>query len=248
MGEKFFTISYDDGLEQDREIIRLMEQYGIRGTFNISSGLFGKKTYIKRLGDLGYKEEETCPAGSRVHVPHNILDEKAAVELYSHPNVEVASHSVHHLNQSKMTREEVKEEVTEDIRQLSELFGYRVRGHAFPYGSYNENVLDALKDAGIYYARKVSMLQKPKNFAFDRSQILLMPTCWHLDSFAEKLLDQFIAAPAGKEDQVFYMWGHGYELDYGSKRGNYGHLEHLFRKVSEAKDVICVTNRELYEA
>lgn len=43
MGEKLFTVSYDDGTEQDCRIIALMEQYGIKGTFNISSGLFGKK-------------------------------------------------------------------------------------------------------------------------------------------------------------------------------------------------------------
>ena len=47
MGEKLFSVSYDDGTEQDRRIIALMERYGIRGTFNLSSGLFGKKTYIR---------------------------------------------------------------------------------------------------------------------------------------------------------------------------------------------------------
>ena len=38
MGEKYFTVSYDDGTEQDIRVIALMEKYGIKGTFNISSG------------------------------------------------------------------------------------------------------------------------------------------------------------------------------------------------------------------
>jgi len=42
------------------------------------------------------------------------------------------------------------------------------------------------------------------------------------------------------------MWGHGYELDFGTKRGNYEHLEHLFQMISKVPDVVCVTNRELF--
>ena len=43
------------------------------------------------------------------------------------------------------------------------------------------------------------------------------------------------------------MWGHGYELDYGTDQGSYERLERLFKMVHEAKDVCCVTNRELFE-
>jgi peptidoglycan/xylan/chitin deacetylase (PgdA/CDA1 family) len=46
MGKKYFTISYDDGLEQDMRIVELMKKYGIKGTFNLSSELFGQKTMI----------------------------------------------------------------------------------------------------------------------------------------------------------------------------------------------------------
>ena len=34
MGKKYFTLSFDDGLEQDKRVIRLMRQYGLKGTFN----------------------------------------------------------------------------------------------------------------------------------------------------------------------------------------------------------------------
>ena len=74
-----------------------------------------------------------------------------------------------------------------------------------------------------------------------------MPTCSQLDPFAEELLREFIAAPACKEDMVFFLWGHGYELDYGTELGSFAHLEKLFQMVSAAKDVRCVTNRELFD-
>ena len=35
---KAFTTSYDDGFQQDAALIHLMEQYGIRGTFNLNGG------------------------------------------------------------------------------------------------------------------------------------------------------------------------------------------------------------------
>ena len=53
MGQKLFTLSFDDGTEQDCRLIALMEKYGVKGTFNISSGIFGRKSYIKRVGNGG---------------------------------------------------------------------------------------------------------------------------------------------------------------------------------------------------
>lgn len=246
MGNKYFTVSFDDGLAQDREIIRLMEKYGIRGTFNISSGLFGERTYIQRIGDLGFKTVPEMGKNPKQFAEHFILPKDEAVELYSHPNVEVASHGVHHLHQNKFTMEEARDELLADIEALSELFGYRVIGHAFPYGSYNDNVLTVLKDAGVRYARSAMMMKKPKDFSFDPNRLIINPTCWALDSFAEEMLQKFIAAPDTGEMQVFYMWAHGYEFDYGSKRGNFAHLEKLFAMASGASGINFVTNGELY--
>lgn len=41
------------------------------------------------------------------------------------------------------------------------------------------------------------------------------------------------------------MWGHGYELDYGTKLGNDEYLETIFKTVADAKDICFVTNAEL---
>lgn len=50
--KKYFTLSYDDGLEQDKQIIDLLKKYGIRATFNLNSGLFGSKEKIEYIGKL----------------------------------------------------------------------------------------------------------------------------------------------------------------------------------------------------
>lgn len=37
---KALTLSYDDGVETDIELIRILDEYGILATFNLNSGCF----------------------------------------------------------------------------------------------------------------------------------------------------------------------------------------------------------------
>ena len=60
MGKKYFTLSFDDGLEQDKRVIRLMRQYGFKGTFNLNAGLLGTRGEVKGLGTFSFQD---CPEG-----------------------------------------------------------------------------------------------------------------------------------------------------------------------------------------
>ena len=40
---KVLTLSYDDGTIHDRRLVAMMNEYGIRGTFNLNSGMFSQK-------------------------------------------------------------------------------------------------------------------------------------------------------------------------------------------------------------
>lgn len=39
MAKKYFTLSFDDGLEQEKRLLCLMRKYGLKGTFNLNAGL-----------------------------------------------------------------------------------------------------------------------------------------------------------------------------------------------------------------
>ena len=242
MGRKYFTISYDDGLEQDEKLIALMKQYGIRGTFNLSSGLFGKKSYIRRIGDMGM-DADSNRKGKCVN--HFILPKDRAVSIYR--DVEVASHGKHHLNETKLSDSELREEIEEDAAFLSDMFQKPVHGHIVPYGAVNAEVREVMAGAGLTYGRMATMMKKPVDFKARVRDGMIVPTCWHLDSFAVPCLEKFLSTPAEDGDLVFYMWGHGYELDYGTKRGNWEYIERIFRMAKDAEDVIKVTNGELVE-
>ena len=44
---KAFTLSYDDGVTQDIRLIEMMNQFGIKGTFNLNSGLLGQNGTVR---------------------------------------------------------------------------------------------------------------------------------------------------------------------------------------------------------
>ena len=37
--KKAVTFSYDDGVTQDRRLVEMMNTYGVKGTFNLNSGM-----------------------------------------------------------------------------------------------------------------------------------------------------------------------------------------------------------------
>ena len=49
---KAFTMSYDDGVEQDIRLIDIMEKHGLKGTFNLNSGLFAPEGTVYPAGQI----------------------------------------------------------------------------------------------------------------------------------------------------------------------------------------------------
>ena len=48
--KKAVTFSYDDGVTQDIRLIELLNQYGLKCTFNLNSETLGKKGTLTRVG------------------------------------------------------------------------------------------------------------------------------------------------------------------------------------------------------
>ena len=60
---KAFTMSYDDGVVQDKRLIELMKANGIKGTFNLNSAAFGQVDNYGhlRVAHEKLKKEESLP-------------------------------------------------------------------------------------------------------------------------------------------------------------------------------------------
>lgn len=124
--KKALTLSFDDGRVHDRRLVRILNAHGIRGTFNLVSGVLDKDGYVAR------QEVKALYAGH-----------------------EVAAHTVTHPPLPRQTDETITREVMENRKDLESLVGYPVRGLAYPGGEADQRVADLLPRLGIAYARLV---------------------------------------------------------------------------------------------
>ncbi|MEI8062517.1 MAG: polysaccharide deacetylase family protein [Verrucomicrobiota bacterium] len=118
------TTSFDDGVVHDRRVIQAFNEWGLKGTFNLNSGLFGGPGHVEAAEVAGlYRGHEV------------------AVHTVSHPWLE------------KLDASQIVHEVFDDRQALEDLVGYPVRGMAYPFGTYNGRVIAVLRQLGIVYAR-----------------------------------------------------------------------------------------------
>lgn len=129
--KRALTVSYDDGVFQDRRLVEILNKYGIRGSFHLNAGLLNRE---------------------------NTVTDREVASLYA--GHEVSSHSLTHPFLERVSTAEVVHEILEDRRVLESLCGYPVRGMSYPMGTYNDSVVEALKTLGIRYARTTKATRK----------------------------------------------------------------------------------------
>lgn len=135
---KVLTMSYDDGREEDRRLVALFNEYGIKGTFHVNSGIHWDE---KRIPISEYKE------------------------LYK--GHEVSVHTATHPTIARCPMEEVVDQIMEDRKVLEDAVGYPIRGMSYPNGSFSQEIIDVLPALGIRYARTVGSTDSfamPENF------------------------------------------------------------------------------------
>ena len=132
-------------------------------------------------------------------------------------------------------------EVLKDRENLEEQFGCIVRGMAYPFGTYSDEVVEILKECGIAYARTV---HSTRNFDLPRDWLRLPATCHHNDPDLMTLAKRFTEPFHWTMAQLFYLWGHSYEFE---ERNNWQVIEE-FAEFSGGRDEIWyATNLEVYD-
>ena len=226
--KKAVTFSFDDGVTQDKRLIEIFDRYGLKCTFNLNSGLLGRKN--------------TLQFKSATVVHNKVLPEEVR-EVYK--NHEVAVHTVHHPNLTEIADDsKVIRQVEDDRKALSALVGYEVVGMAYPCGGVNNDDRVAkliAENTGVKYARTIT-----SSFSFDLQQNLYRfnPTVYlHGDGIARatELAKEFLAMETGKP-KIFYIWSHAYEFDI---HDTWGEVEEFCRLISGHDDVFYGTNTEV---
>ncbi len=239
MRRKFFAWSFDDGLEQDKQIIAILKEYGMGATFHLNSGLFGDKTYEGRIGNLGMTEMPAAKYEAKAHhllpyVPHFRIPQDEVKQVYE--GFEIASHTAHHVNLARCPEDRRQKEIADDVKALSGLFGQEVTGFAYPYGIGVKQSREALQKAGVRYARIA--VSRP-TFRFPADPLQMPLSCWHVSAKAFDTLDAFFKADPEDDDLFFLMFAHGYEFDFGTKESNWDKFRRICETVAKHEDVIC---------
>ncbi|MBQ3597605.1 MAG: polysaccharide deacetylase family protein [Clostridia bacterium] len=221
---KALTLSYDDGVVFDRKLMQIMDEYGLKGTFNINTGLFANSEDSRRLTKEG------------------------AYKLYANSGHEVAVHGVKHLSLPNFTTAAMANDILNDRKELEKMFDRLIFGCAYANGHYDQESIDVLKTCGIKYSRGVKSTER-----FDVPQkdewLKLSPTCHHKNPKLMELAEKFVNY--NEEDwgmfyrrpMLFYLWGHSYEFN---DNNNWEIIENFAKYVGKRDDVWYATNIEIY--
>ncbi|MBQ9939925.1 MAG: polysaccharide deacetylase family protein [Clostridia bacterium] len=215
--DKALTLSYDDGVIYDEKLIEIMSKYGLKGTFNICSGLMS--------------------GGAK-------LSEEQAFKLYSESGNEVAVHGRHHLSLAAVSPAVATADVINDRIALEALFGKIITGMAYANGSYDDNVVEILKNCGIQYARTTISTEK---FDLPDNWLKLPATCHHKNPRLMELARSFAETPQstnywGRKPKLFYLWGHSYEFNNDN---NWHIIEDFAEYIGNRQDIWYATNIEI---
>lgn len=238
-------MSFDDGPEQDKRLIRMLKDYGLKCTFNLNSGLLGENRWVARLGEIGFasvKDKNRFPASLFMGADCNIIPIDEVAQVYK--GFEVASHGRMHKILKYMDEKKLYNDISSDVRALENLTGNAVYGHVYPFGLYNDKAIKCLGDLGIKYARTA---KSTHSFSFPDNSYLFDPTCACFDKSVFELLESFIRANPQEEDIIFCLWGHSYEFDFETERNSWERIEKIVRKIAGHDDIIYCTNCEVFD-
>ena len=219
--DKAVTLSYDDGPAQDKRLVQIMHKNGLKGTFNVNSGLL--------------------PQESGWHLTGAEL-----FDLYTGSGMEVAVHGQVHLSLTNVDSAVAVNDVLQDRLALEKLFGYIVKGMAYANGLYDDNVVDILKMCGIEYARTVNSTE---SFEIPNDWLRLNPTCHHKNPKLMDLVKTFLEIKPDPlrvqkyTPKLFYLWGHSYEFDNDN---NWNVIEEFAEAIGNREDIWYATNGEIY--
>ena len=222
---KAFTMSYDDGVEQDVRLISIMRFHALKGTFNLNSGLFAQEGTVYPEGQV-----------------HRRMTMAACQKAYSsYPGCEVAVHGSVHGYWDQLPEGLRTLDIIRDREALEKAFDRTVRGAAYPFGTYNEKAVVALESCGIEYCRTTNSTHA---FNIPERWLEWHPTCHHADPALMELADSFLNDKTSKKPLLFYLWGHAYEFEGAD---NWQVIEALADKISGHADVWYATNIEIHD-
>ena len=201
---KYFLLSFDDGTVYDKRFVQLLNQYGIKGTFNLNSG----------LEDFVWYYEDKFPI--RRHTLSEVGD------LYR--GHEIASHSLHHHWLNTLTPPQLSREIGEDCDALKKMFGLQEIGFGVPFTACGAREIKILRK----YVRYIRLSEFSDTFALPKDPYHIPIHGLYNDADIREKITLF--AGSALENALFVMAGHSYELEV---LDHWEYMERLLQFISQ---------------
>ena len=225
---KAVTLSYDDGVKADLRLAKMLDEYGVKCTFNLNCA-FDRPSKMT--------EDE---------VRENILAK----------GHEIAVHGERHMAPGVVQPHLAIRDVQRCREELEGRFGIFVRGMAYPDsgitkmhgGNSYEEIRGYLKSLGIVYSRTLGA--DHNRFLLPEDFLAWMPNAHHRNPKLMEYVESFVSVKeselysARRHPMVFYLWGHSYEFD---NNDNWYVMENFLKAISGKDDTWYATNMEIYE-
>lgn len=233
---KAFTMSYDDGVADDIEMIRILNKYGAKATFNLVGS-----TLLKNYAAYGSTEEEIYAAIKDTYKDHEIAN-----HTYNHLAIFLNQGEIH-TDSGGGTHEYVPletaiKEITDNSALLKEKLGADVKGIAWSFkypDNRNADELNQIQQAAIDVGIKYERYHENASFNVPEDWMRWSPTCHHSDE--ARYTKEFVKLKNEGDMKIYYVWGHSYEF-----KNNWSALENILKNVSSS-NVWMATNGEIYE-
>lgn len=216
---KAVTLSYDDCVPRDRDLIEIINKYGLKCTFNVNSGLFGKG------GHLSAEEVKSLyiPSGHEINV-----------------------HGCGHITLSEFKSPQIIDEIFTDRKNLESLVGENIIGMAYANNVKDfDRIIPVLKTCGIKYARTIECTGE---FDLPTDWMRIKPTCSDFSADLFELTEKFIEdkVPDYYWDNTprwFLMYGHS---RFTYENGNASKFERCLERLGGRDDVWYATASETF--
>jgi peptidoglycan/xylan/chitin deacetylase (PgdA/CDA1 family) len=215
---KAVTLSYDDGTISDIKLIKILDEFGLKGTFNFTPNFINN--WAKNAPNLD------------------------AVEFYKNCGHEIACHGEKHYSLSDVNVVSMVKDVLFGKEKLEEIFGQIISGMAYANGTYNKDAVDIVKKCGFHYSRTTDSTE---NFYLPEDWLLMHPTCKHTNPKLMELAKKFVEEKDSpwfwsNKPMLFTVWGHAYEFDNDN---NWEVIQEFCKYTGGRKDVWYATNIQI---
>ena len=233
------TASWDDGHPLDIRLAKILDGYGMSGTF-----------YVPLRSD---------------RFPVMTKEQMRALQAMG---MEIGSHTLTHANLTKLRKGQVLHELAESKRMLEDICGERVVSFCYPKGKFNPMVRSCVVETGYKLARTTLAFRTNMQFdpfrmpvscqffphacsiairhALKEGNLMgLMNWCrfWKMENNLIRLLDLLLEHILNYGG-ILHIWGHSWELE---KFRLWGVLEEALGFVANRQEVLYLTNSQMLD-